>query len=95
MKVGNKYFVRVDYKIENNEFDETDFFDDHIAYFKQVSTERFFLGGGFNNTVGGMIILEAKDINEAKKIADGDPLIQKKLYRYELFEWNIVLASSN
>jgi uncharacterized protein YciI len=40
-----------------------------------------------------MIIFEAKDMDEAKKIADGDPLIQRKLYRYELFEWDIVLAS--
>lgn len=92
MEVGNKYFVRVDYKIDCNEVGKTDF-DDHIEYLQKVSTERFFLGGGFSNAPGGMILFQAKDIKEATRIASDDPLIKRNLYSYELFEWDIVLAS--
>ena len=92
MEVGEKYFVRIDHRIPENEFRKRDY-DEHIEYLKRVSNEREFIGGGFNNVLGGMIIFSAKDMKEARNVADKDPIIKKKLYKYELYEWDIVLAS--
>lgn len=92
MKTGDKLFVRIDHKVTENQVKSTDF-SDHITYLKNASTERFFMGGGFANKVGGMIVYKAKDFKEAKKIADNDPLIQRNLYTYELLEWDLVVLS--
>lgn len=92
MKKGDKLFVRIDYRVEENDFGENDF-NDHIKYLTQVASERYFLGGGFEHTKGGMIIIKAENLEEAKRIADKDPLIEKKLFRYEMYEWNLVLLS--
>lgn len=92
MKKGDKLFVRIDYKIEGNKFGPTDF-EDHLKYLKEVASKRYFIGGGFLDRDGGMIIFEAKDLEEAIKIADSDPIIKRKLYTYELFEWDLVILS--
>ncbi|MFT5873235.1 MAG: hypothetical protein ACI8WT_002179 [Clostridium sp.] len=92
MKKGDKLFVRIDYKLEENKSSSNDF-NDHIKYLSGVASERYFVGGGFSNTVGGMIIFEAKDLTQAKEVADNDPLIKRNLYRYELFEWDLVILS--
>lgn len=94
MKKGDKLFVRVDYRIEGTEFGTTDF-DDHIKYIKSVSKERYLIGGGFEKENGGMIIFKAKDLDEAKKIADNDPLIKRNLYSYDLYEWNLMILSED
>lgn len=92
MKKGDKLFARIDYKIEGVKPSTNDF-NDHIKYLSDVADERYFVGGGFSNANGGMIIYEAKNMSEAREIADNDPLIKRKIYRYELFEWELVLLS--
>ncbi|QZY56467.1 YciI family protein [Crassaminicella profunda] len=92
MKKGDKLFVRIDSKVEGTQTNSNDF-NDHIKYLSKVASERYFIGGGFSNTVGGMIVFEAKDLVEAKEVADNDPLIKRSLYRYELFEWDLVILS--
>lgn len=94
MKKGDKLFVRIDHRIDGNEFGPTDF-DDHVKYLKGVASERYFAGGGFANKVGGMITYKAKDLDEAKEVADNDPLIKRNLYTYELFEWDLVIVSKD
>jgi len=92
MKKGDKLFVRIDYRNEKNEFGPTDF-EDHINYVKGVASERFFIGGGFQKEKGGMSVFEARDIYEARRIADNDPIIKKNLYNYKLYEWDLVIVS--
>lgn len=92
VKKGDKLFIRIDYRNEENEFGPTDF-EDHIDYLKSVASERYFIGGGFKNEKGGMIVFKAKDFEEAKRIADNDPLIKKDLYTYKLYEWELVIVS--
>lgn len=92
MKKGDKLFVRIDYKIKGSKFGPTDF-EDHLKYLKEVASKRYFIGGGFSNRDGGMIVFEAKDLEEAIKIASNDPIIKRKLYTYELFEWDLVILS--
>lgn len=93
MRKGDKLFARIDYKVEGTKTSPDDF-NDHIKYLTRVASERYFVGGGFSNTVGGMIIYEAKDLPEAKEVASNDPLIKRNLYRYELFEWDLVIVSN-
>ena len=92
MKKNDKFFVRIDFKVEGNK-SSLDDFNDHLEYLSGVASERYFIGGGFSNKPGGMIIFEAKDLAEAKEVADNDPLIKRNLYRYELFEWDLVILS--
>ena len=94
MKKGSKLYVRIDYRIEGKSITDQDF-QDHLAYVENVARERYFIGGGFSNADGGMIVLESKGIEEAQKIAQNDPIIERGLYRYELFEWDLVVLSEN
>lgn len=93
MKKGDKLFVRIDYRVNEAKFGTNDF-NDHINYIKNVSKDRYLIGGGFTNKNGGMIIFKAKDLDEAKKIADNDPLIKRNLYTYDLNEWDLVILSN-
>lgn len=58
-----------------------------------VADERYFVGGGFANTNGGMIIFKAKDLEEANMIAQKDPIIERGLYTVELHEWDLLILS--
>ncbi len=92
MKKGDKLFVRIDYRNDKKDFESSDF-EDHIEYLEGVAKERTFLGGGFEKENGGMIIFKAKNIEEAKNIANNDPLIKRELYTYKLYEWNLAIIS--
>lgn len=93
MKKGDILYIRTDYKVEGIQVSNKDF-EDHIRYLEEVAQERYFMGGGYKNNPGGMIIFSAKDLEEAKKISDGDPLIERKLYTYEILQWELVILSS-
>jgi len=92
MKKGDKLFVRIDYKNPNLNSTSKDF-EEHVQYLQTIANERYFVGGGFNNSKGGMILFKAKDINEAKIIAEKDPLIAKNFYSFELYEWELFILS--
>lgn len=94
MKKGDKLFVRIDYKNSELETTPKDF-QDHVEYLKGVAAERYFVGGGFANTKGGVIIFKAKDLEEAKMIAQKDPIIERGLYRIVLYEWDLLILSEN
>lgn len=94
MKKGDRLFVRADHRIKGKEFGPSDF-EDHVAYLKNVSKERFFMGGGYVGATGGMIVFAAKDIDEANQVAGDDPIMQRGLYTYELKEWELAIVSDN
>jgi len=94
MKKGSKLYVRIDYRVGEKDFTNKDY-QDHLAYVENVARERYFIGGGFSNTDGGMILLKAENYEEAQKIAQNDPIIVRGLYRYELFEWDLVVLSGD
>lgn len=94
MKKGDKLFVRIDYKNPDLNSSHQDF-EEHVEYLNTIARERYFVGGGFNNTKGGMIIFEAKDIKEAKEIAENDPLIKRSFFTYELYEWELFILSKD
>ncbi|WP_105615911.1 YciI family protein [Vallitalea okinawensis] len=91
MSKGEIYYIRTDNKVEGKKVERSDY-DAHIRYLEGVAKSRYFKGGGFKNKDGGMIIFKADSMEEAKLICDGDPLINRKLYTYELVEWEIVIG---
>jgi len=94
LEQGSKLFVRIDYKIEGKELTHQDY-EDCLIYLKNVARERYFIGGVFSNVDGAMCLIEAENFEEAQEIARNDPLIERGLYRYELFEWNLVVLSGD
>jgi len=98
MKKGNTLFQRLDYRREENAWDDQ-VYEDHLAWVKRNAGERFFIGGGLKNltTKEGApgCLFEAKDKNEAETLANGDPLISSGLYRYELSKWNMIIFPDN
>jgi uncharacterized protein YciI len=40
-----------------------------------------------------MIIFEAKDLEDAKLIAQKDPIIERNLYTTEVYEWELLILS--
>ncbi|MTI67049.1 MAG: hypothetical protein FH753_10700 [Firmicutes bacterium] len=88
MEKGDKLFVRIDKRVKGSNISSNDF-KDHINYVKTIANERYFIGGGFEKKDGGMTLMKANDIEEAKEIAENDPLINRKLYTCEIYEWNI------
>ena len=92
MNKGDKLYIRIDYKIGNMEMTVQDFHD-HLAYVEKVASERYFLGGGFTNTDGGMLLFQADSLEEAQKVSKNDPIINSGLYRCEVFEWELVVLS--
>ncbi|MTI69638.1 MAG: hypothetical protein FH751_05205 [Firmicutes bacterium] len=88
MEKGDKLFVRIDKRVKGSNISSNDF-KDHINYVRTIANERFFIGGGFEKEDGGMTLIKANGIEEAKEIAENDPLIARKLYTCEIYEWNI------
>ena len=68
---------------------------DHLAYQVQLETEgKLFAAGpmfeeGADAPVRGMIVVRAADFDEAKAIADADPLHAAGLRTYTLDRWKI------
>ena len=90
-KKGGKLYIRIDYEVVSlNDISNEDaqvYLHEHMDYLKKVAKERYFLAGGFTNTSGGMLLFEAESLEEAQKVANGDPLIKKGLFRCDIFEW--------
>lgn len=94
MQKGDKLFVRIDYKNDAAKVSSKDF-QDHLDYLKGVAAERYFIGGGFNNASGGMLLFKAKSLEEAKMIAEKDPIIKRRFFRAEVYEWELLILSNN
>ena len=94
MKTGDKYFVRIDYRVNGKERTQEDL-ESHLEYIKKIAKGRYFIAGGFTGFTGGMIIFTASDFEEANSIMQKDPIIERGFYRYDLFEWNLLMVSSD
>ena len=80
LKEGSVLFARIDYKIGDKQETEQDAMDS-MAYLQKVAKERYLAAGVFGNMEmgtmdGAMVLFEAKDLKEAQKIANDDPIIQ-------------------
>ncbi|GLC78337.1 hypothetical protein LBYZC6_04510 [Lacrimispora brassicae] len=71
-----------------------------MEYLQSIAQERYFLAGIFGNMEmkdmnGAMILFEAKDFEEAQRIANNDPLIERGFYRCEVYQWNLMFLSES
>ena len=94
LKKGSILYVRIDYKVEEKEMTQQDF-QDHLTYVKNSAKERYLLGGGLENINGGMILFEAENLEEAQKIAHSDPIIERGIYKCDVYKWELVVLSKN
>jgi len=92
MKNGSKLYVRIDYKVGEKVITHQDL-QDHLDYVKNVASKQYFMGGVFSNATEGMCLFEAENLEEAQKITQCDPIIERGLYRSEIFEWVLVVLS--
>ena len=97
LKEGSVLFVRIDYAVEGKEVAHQDIMDS-MAYLQGLAAQRYLLAGVLgdmetNAIDGGMALYEAKDLEEAKKLAREDPLISRGFYRAEVQKWNLMILS--
>lgn len=97
LKEGSILYVRIDYKTGDKEETQQDALDS-MEYLQRIAQERYLLAGIFGNMEmenmdGAMILFEAKDFEEAQRIANNDPLIKKGFYRCGVHQWNLMILS--
>lgn len=62
----------------------------HAAYMQQLQAEgRLFAGGGYGSDDGGMAIVTAASLEEARAMLAADPAIQTGVFVAELREWRV------
>ena len=97
LKEGSVLFARIDYKIGDKQETEQDAIDS-MEYLQKIARERYLAAGVFGNMElgtmdGAMVLFEAADLQEAPKIANDDPIIQRGYYRCDVYQWNVMLLS--
>jgi len=65
--------------------------NEHVAYMKSLNEKGVLeLCGPFvDDQQGGMVVVKAANMEEAKKIAESDPFIKKGFDTYEIRQWLI------
>ncbi|MCL1820682.1 MAG: YciI family protein [Oscillospiraceae bacterium] len=91
LKKGNRLYVRVDTAGEKDMTPKD--IEDHLTYVKNIAEERYFIGGAFSNINGGLCLFESDNLEEAQKIAQNDPIIQRGFYQCEVYEWELMVLS--
>lgn len=62
----------------------------HAAYIQQLQTEgRLFAGGGYASDDGGMAIVTAANIEEARALLAADPAITSGIFVAEVRHWRV------
>ena len=99
LKEGSVLYARIDYKIGDRQETEQDAMDS-MEYLQKIAAERYLAAGVFGNMElgtmdGAMVLFEAKNLAEAQKIANDDPIIQRGYYRCDVSQWHVMLLSKN
>ena len=99
LKEGSVLYARIDYKIGDRQETEQDAMDS-MEYLQKIAAERYLAAGVFGNMElgtmdGAMVLFEAKDLAEAQKIANDDPIIQRGYYRCDVYQWNVMPLSKD
>jgi len=94
LKNGTRLYAQIDFPVEGKEFDAK-VYEEAVAFANNMVKERYCKIGIFSNTEGAMCLFEAESLDEAHALAQSGPLIKHGLYRYELYEWNLVITSED
>ncbi|MGZ0051816.1 YciI family protein [Brevibacillus gelatini] len=61
----------------------------HLAYINDLYKQgKVVMAGPFTDKQGGMVIYKAESLEEARKLAEGDPVVVEGARTLELREWN-------
>ncbi len=75
--------------VDKKTFDR--FVPDHKLYVRELNNRGHNARTGYwAEYGGGMLLFEAKSLEEAKQIIENDPLIKNNCVEYDLHEWVIV-----
>jgi len=67
----------------------------HMDFLVQKEKEgKIFARGRFTEGKGGLVIYIAESFEEAKKLAESDPLVASGARSLELYEWEMKVASN-
>ena len=99
LKKGSVLYARIDSRVKMKAAMPQDAMDS-MAYIQNLAKERFLLAGIFGdmqarNIDNAMVIYEAKDLAEAKKLAEDDPIIERGFYKTQVYEWNLMILSND
>ncbi len=68
----------------------------HVAYLRELQTMgKLVMCGPFAHFPGGMVIIEAADLEEARALAERDPFVKSGTENYELRAWEISCEENN
>ncbi|MFH1454692.1 MAG: YciI family protein [Armatimonadota bacterium] len=68
----------------------------HVEHLKGLeSTGKLVLCGPFTDYAGGMAIINADNIDEAKQIAEQDPFVKEKASNYEIRTLQLSCSENN
>ena len=63
---------------------------DHFAHLAELKAAgQLLLSGPATDRAGGFVLLKADSLDEARRLAERDPLVARGLDRYEVREWRI------
>lgn len=72
------------------------YLSNHISFLNQYyNNEKFICSGRKNPRTGGIILCNAKDINEVNTIINEDPFYKEKIATYEIIEFDPTKYASN
>lgn len=73
------------YFMENKKVLNMEIVKKHVQYLKELDDSgKLLLCGPFTDYAGGMVVLECKDIEEARAFAESDPFIKEGYKTFEL-----------
>lgn len=68
----------------------------HVEHLRLIDQSgNLYLCGPFSDYAGGMVIISAKNLNEATRIAESDPFIAEKYKTYELRTLEVANRNNN
>lgn len=90
----NMFILNLTYIKPINEVEK--YLPSHILFLdKYYSTEKFICSGRKNPRTGGIILCNAKNINEVNAILQEDPFYKEKIASYEVVEFLPTKYSDN
>lgn len=73
-----------------------DLIKEHVQFLQKLEKDnKLVLCGPFSDYDGGMIIIKASSIDEAKRIAYSDPFVKNEAERCEVRTWQLSCESNN
>ncbi len=69
---------------------------DHVQHLKALESEgKLVICGPFTDYKGGMVVIKADSIDEARRIAEADPFVKLGLRKYQIRTLELSCAENN